>query len=583
MFFDTRVLKLFFAVAWLACALDAHAADRVRVEIEGLSGDVLANVTSFLTLIQQKSQETLTGERIKKLHKKTPAEIREALQPFGYYKPEIVSELAQVDEVWVAHYIVDHGPALPLTTVDVRILGPGEQDVAFQRLLKKLPLVRGETLKHANYEGAKSALVQLATERGYLDAQFETNEIRVDLEAYSAAVVIHFNTGERYRFGAITFDVPEFDTDFLRRYATFEEGDAYTFTALLDLQNALTDSDYFTQVEVKTRRELAENHVIPVEISAIPRDRTRYTLGMGYGTDTGARATAGVERRRVTRDGHRWRADAKVSEISDSLTTRYFIPMKNPRTDQFTVTAGFENQRQTDNASKKYLLSGSFSRLDNGWQKSLFVNIERDKDFVVGEQTGNSTLVMPGINWTRIRADDRIYTTFGNRFMLEVRGGSETLGSTTSFIQGRANVKFVRRFQNYGRVLARGDVGYSKVLNFEELPPSVRFFAGGDFSVRGYEYNSLGPRGADDKPIGGTQLLVGSLEYEHILTESWSLAAFYDAGNAMNNFSEPLAYGTGFGVRYRSPIGLIRLDLAQPLNKELGNARYFHISIGPDL
>ena len=581
MFAVYRVFKIFFVLALFACAVKARAADHVRVEIEGLSGDAFTNVTGYLTLIQQKSNDALTDERIKKLHSKTPSEIRDALQPFGYYKPDIRAELTRADNIWVARYIVDPGPALKLISVDVQIHGTGAQDAAFQRAVNKLPLVVGDTLEHAHYEDSKNTLMQLATERGYLDATFETSEIRVDLAAYTAAAVIHFNTGERYRFGAITFDVPDFDTEFLRRYATFNEGDGYTFTALLDLQNALTDSDYFSQVEVKTQREIAQNHLIPVEVSAVPRDRTRYTLGLGYGTDTGARATAGVERRRVTHDGHRWRADARVSEISDSLTTRYIIPLKSPRTDQFTATAGYEDQRLTDNTSKKYLLSGSVSRLANGWQKSLFINFEHDQDFLVGGQSGSSTLVMPGINWTRVRANDRIYTTFGNRFMVEVRGGSETLGSTTSFIQTRANVKFVRRFQDYGRVLARGDVGYTKVLNFADLPPSVRFFAGGDFSVRGYDYNSLGPR-ENNKVIGGTHLLVGSLEYEQILTESWSLAAFYDAGNAMSDFTEPLARGVGVGLRYRSPIGPIRFDLARPLD-DLGKARYIHISIGPDL
>lgn len=581
MFVEARVLKIFFVLALFICAVEAYAADRVRVEIEGLSGDVLKNVTGYLTLIQQKSHDALTDERIKKLHAKTPAEIRDALQPFGYYKPEILSELTRVDDVWVAHYVVAPGPPLKIIAVDVQIHGPAADDREFQRVLKKLPVAVGNTLKHADYEASKSALMQLATERGYLDAQIETSEIRVDLEDYTAAIVLHFNPGERYRFGTIKFDAPEFKAEFLQRYATFAEGDGYTFTALLDLQNALTDSDYFSQIEVKTRRDLVQNYLIPVEVSAVARERTRYTLGMGYGTDTGARATAGVERRRVTRDGHRWRSDAKISQISNSLSTRYFIPLENPRTDQFTVTAGFENQRLDDNTTNKYLLSGNVSRLDNGWQKSLFINVEHDQNFVVGGQSGDSTLVMPGVNWSRVRANDRIYTTFGHRFMVEVRGGSETLGSTTSFIQGRANVKFVRRFQDYGRVLARGDVGYSRVLNFEQLPPSVRFFAGGDFSVRGYEYNRLGPR-EDDKVIGGTHLLVGSLEYEQILTETWSLAVFYDTGNAMNNFTEPLARGTGVGVRYRSPIGLIRLDLARPLD-ETRDARYVHISIGPDL
>jgi translocation and assembly module TamA len=188
---------------------------------------------------------------------------------------------------------------------------------------------------------------------------------------------------------------------------------------------------------------------------------------------------------------------------------------------------------------------------------------------------------MPGINWTRIRANNRIYTTHGNRFVVEVRGGSETLGSTASFLQTRVNAKLVRKFYRWGRVLVRGDVGYTEVLNFEDLPPSVRYFAGGDFSVRGYAYNSLGPRKGDNV-IGGTHLMVGSVEYEQLLGESWSVAAFYDVGNAMDDFTEPLARGVGAGVRYRSPIGLIRVELAQRLD-DLGVPRYLHISIGPDL
>ena len=275
MLVDYRVFKLFFILAFLACAQAAYAAERVRVEIEGLRGDVLANVRSYLTLIQQKSHDALTDERIAKLHKKTPLEIREALQPFGYYKPEILAELIREDDLWIARYIVDPGPVLKIISVDVQIHGAGVQDAEFQRVLNKLPVVVGGALKHADYEDSKSALMQLATERGYLDAQLETSEIRVDLEAYTAAVVIHFNTGERYRFGAIKFNAPEFYAEFLQRYATFKEGDGYTFTALLNLQNALTDSDYFSQIEVKTRRDLVQDHMIPVEVITVARERTR--------------------------------------------------------------------------------------------------------------------------------------------------------------------------------------------------------------------------------------------------------------------------------------------------------------------
>lgn len=559
----------------------AQGADRVRIEVVGVQAEVRDNVQQFLTLYQQKDHELLTEERIKKLHRKSPSEIRDALQPFGYYAPGIRSDLQQDGDVWVARYVIDPGPALKIDQMDVQIDGAGAQDASFQKLVKKFPLAAGQVMAHARYEEGKNALMQMATERGYFDAQFEVSEIRIDLEAYKADVVIRFNTGRRYRFGTLTFNAPQFNTGFLMRYATFKAGDPWSFTELLNLQNALTDSDYFSQVDVKPQREQSSDDTVPVEIEAIARNRSRYTMGLGYGTDTGARATFGVERRYVNENGHRWRADLKILEIGDSLSTRYVIPLGNPRTDLFALSVGREKQRLQDNSTTKYLLGSSVSRLQNGWQKTLFLNYERDEDFSVGGQTGSSTLVMPGINWTRIHANDRIYTTFGHRFMVEVRGGSETLGSTTSFIQARLNAKFVRRLGTFGRVLVRGDMGYTEVLNFEQLPPSVRFFTGGDFSVRGYEYNSLGTR-ENGELIGGTHLLTGSAEYEHILSESWSLGVFSDVGNAMDRFDEPLARGIGLGMRYRSPIGLIRFDLARPLD-DLGNARYLHLSIGPDL
>ncbi len=576
----SRVSRIFLFVLAIASA-PAGAADRVRVQFEGVADELLQNVKQLVTLEQQKNSELLTDERISKLHRRATGEIREALQPFGYYRPEIKSELELDGGIWNARYTIDPGPLLRVTELDLQVHGAASSDSAFAKLIRNFPLKVGDPLVHSLYEDGKDSFMQLATERGFFDAQYETSEILIDLEKYTAKIVIYFNAASRFYFGQVKFTETDFDEDFLRRFATFKEGEPYSFGKLLDLQNALTDSDYFSQVEVKSGRDEKDPLRVPVEVIAESRERTKYTMGLGYGTDTGARATAGVERRRVNRRGHRWRADLKLSEIGDSLTTRYIIPMENPRTDQFTITAGREDQRQTESSSTKYLLTGSFTRLDNGWQKTLFVNYERDENFEVGSQRGSSTLVMPGINWTRIRANDRIYTTHGQRFLVELRGGSETLGSTTSFLQTRINAKFVRKVVTWGRVLARGDFGYTEVLNFEELPPSVRFFAGGDFSVRGYDYNSLGPR-EDGKVVGGTKLAVGSLEYEQLLGETWSAAFFYDVGNAVNDFSEPMARAVGAGMRYRSPIGLIRVDLARPLD-DLGKARYLHISIGPDL
>jgi translocation and assembly module TamA len=191
-------------------------------------------------------------------------------------------------------------------------------------------------------------------------------------------------------------------------------------------------------------------------------------------------------------------------------------------------------------------------------------------------------MLMPGITLSKVAADNRIYPLRGFRFILDVRGAHPDLISNVQFVQARAQVKFVHKLFGKGRILLRGDVGATRFGAIRTLPTSVRFFAGGDQSVRGYAYNSLAPRNAAGQIVGGEQLLVGSAEYEHRFLEKWSGAVFYDTGNAINNWQEALKEGAGFGVRWRSPIGPIRFDLAFALS-EPGVPKRLHITIGPDL
>jgi len=195
-------------------------------------------------------------------------------------------------------------------------------------------------------------------------------------------------------------------------------------------------------------------------------------------------------------------------------------------------------------------------------------------------------LLMPYINWSYIKADDRLYTRRGHKVQFEMRGALDNIGSNTSFWQARLNGTLIQQIFKKGRVIARGDSGYSFISllegNFHELPPSMRFFAGGDRSVRGYDYQTLGPKNEQDQVIGGKYLLVGSLEYEHKILDKWHLATFFDIGNAFNGFSESLKQGTGLGIRWQSPVGLIRVDLAAALS-EMDYPLRLHITMGPDL
>ena len=154
--------------------------------------------------------------------------------------------------------------------------------------------------------------------------------------------------------------------------------------------------------------------------------------------------------------------------------------------------------------------------------------------------------------------------------------------SDVSFLQAVVRGKYIRPLGADGRVLVRADLGTSLVSAFDQLPASVRFFTGGDTSVRGYELESIGPRNEEGDVIGGKNLAVGSIEYEHRIKDKWSVAAFVDAGDAFDTELPELRIGAGAGVRWQSPIGPVRVDLAHGF-QEPGDLIRLHLIIGPDL
>ncbi len=567
------LLVLLLPRALLAAAVD--------VTVTGVGGEVRDNVLAALSIYQERSRTDLTDARIRRLHQRASEEIRAALKPFGYYRPRIETTLARDGEEWTAQYRIEPGPAVPVTTVEVNLRGEGADDSAFRALVEGFPLERGDSLNHAAYERAKRRFEALAAERGYFDLRFARHEIRLDLEAYTAAIYLEVDTGPRYRFGEVTVDQDLLDPELLARYVRLRPGDPYSTAALLDLQNALIGSNYFSDVQVEADPRAARDHAVPVRVRLTPRKQNKYTFGLGYGTDTGPRGQIGWERFYLNPQGHRTRVELRGSQIEKSLTAGYFIPIRNPRTDQLAFTGGYEESDTATAVSERRRLAISRTTVRGRTLETLSLTHQREK-FDLGAQSGSSSLLLPGVNWTRYWGEERIYTRQGARALLDLRGASERFGSDTSLLQARLHTKVIFPVSSFGRVLSRVEIGATRIDNFAELPASLRFFAGGDVSVRGYAYNTLGPTDASGGVAGGRHLLVGSVEYEQHIRGHWSAAAFYDAGNALNAFSDRLREGAWVGIRWRTPIGQIRLDAARALS--LPEPRWrLHLYIGPDL
>jgi translocation and assembly module TamA len=405
-------------------------------------------------------------------------------------------------------------------------------------------------------------------------------------------VTLHYQTGERYRFGTVQFEPGSgLDAGLLARYVPFSAGEPFDAEQLIELRRGLVDSNYFQQIEVTPRRDVAVDHLIPITVKLVPRPPNKYTFGLGYGTDTGVRGKAGWEVPRLNEAGHRLFNEANASQVKSDLTVRYIVPVQDPRTDQLaysiSAVSDYPDTSKSDSitAGVAYTESSGIWRLTEGriagWRSTYGLEYLREQ-WETGSDNGRTTLIMPTVSWLYLNTESRLITTRGWRAQLDLRGASTSLASDVTFGQALLKVKFIQPLGDRGRVITRLDTGATWIDDFSELPSSLRYYAGGDQSVRGYAYNSLGPTDLNGQVIGGPDLLVGSIQYEHRILEKWSLATFYDAGNAMDGFDGPYYSGAGVGVHWRSPIGLIRLDVAVALTPEDRPWR-LHIIIGPDL
>ena len=574
------IIFLCLSVGFPAAADPAMTEEQITIIVKGVEGEALENILTSLSLQKQKDHPRLSESRIRTLHKKANNEIKRALQALGYYKPEITTELKQTDQGWVANYLVDVGQALKIGKMDLVISGDAEHDESFSNLLDTLPLQQGKRFHHGQYESSKKDLQRLAATRGYLDAEFIESTVEVDLEAYTATITIHFETGTRYRFGRVEFSESPIRLDKLAQYQTFEEGDPYQNGQLIKFQQNLSNTDFFNDIEVRPLFDEKKDHTIPIKVTLTPRKRNRYTAGAGFGTDTGPRLKLGWSNR-FNSQGHRMGADAKISPILSTLSAHYTIPHFRDRDAElgFNVITSREDTDTSKSNSINFGLNHRHKRW--GWDETASLNYLYE-NFEISDEEETSKSLIPGIGWTKTETDNPAYTTNGYRLGFNIRGSIESFVSDITFVQASLNGKFIRTFWDNGRIIVRGNLGLTEVNSFEELPTSLRYFAGGDNSIRGFDYEDLGPRDDKGNVVGGKYLMVGSVEYEHRIKEKWAIAGFVDAGNSFNKFGGEIEVGTGFGVRWLSPVGLVRVDLAMGISEPDHPIR-LHIVIGPDL
>lgn len=566
------ILLAMLGLSWSSCA-------EAEVKLNGVDSKLDANIRAHLRLEAEPCDAS--EDQVRYRYGRAESQIRAALRPFGYYSPDIQSSLEfPSDACWRAVFTIDPGEPVRLTRVDVRVDGPGADEPFFRKILGDTGLSPGAQLDHATYDSVKTQLSVTARENGYFEAEFTSSVLRVDPADRTAEVELVLETGPRYRFGTLTIESATLDTDFIRRYLEFSEGAPYEQRAIRKLQSDLTRGEYFRTIDVVPTRN--PNRTVDLLVKLTEGRRIRYGVGLGYGTDTGPVVSGNWIDRWVNRRGHRLELDAMVSEVASSFTADYRIPSRHPQREWYSIYGGYE-WRNTDAVQSKTRKVGvREERFHNShWRSSRFVEYSIE-DYRQDQDWQERYTLVPGYTLTFQASNATDRPTKGIRLGAEVMGASEAVLSGVSFARLRVFGKTILPVTERGRLLLRGESGWMETSNFDKVPPTYRFFAGGDASVRGYQYQSLGPVDSQGNALGGERVVTGSVEMDWKVTQTWSVAVFSDAGNVGNdNLLKDLPWSVGTGVRWYSPLGPIRVDVAFP--QEGDDTWRLHISMGPDL
>ncbi|AMV71956.1 autotransporter assembly complex family protein [Desulfuromonas carbonis] len=568
----------------LSLASPVFAADQLEVQVQGLEGELLANVEAALTppvgLIRNGDLDRPWLERFRR---QVPGLVRAALEPYGYFDPTVAVELKELGGGKVRFAVdVAAGEPVRVATVHVVLRGPGREEPKLRSMVATFPLRAGTVLRQPDYEAGKGALKSRAIDLGYLDATFTVHQLAVSRVDRRADVRLELETGPLYFFGPVLIhgnvDFPE---PFLRRYLAFHPGERFHYRLLGQTQLNFLDSDRFREVLITPRREFTVGQEVPVGIQLVPADRRRLRPGLGYGTDTGVRGSLRYQDVNIFHRGHEFKLETGLSELKQNVGADYLIPSPSGLDNLTALHLNFDREEtDTYQSSKVSAELERIERLGRDLLGSLFLRLQQEH-YQIGVTDQRSRMVIPGLRLTLRNFSDPLRPVKGYRFNLEVRGSHPALASDAKLLQVLGDTTLLVPLPWRLSFLARGEGGLTLQSDrLAEIPASLRFFAGGDQSVRGYAYRSLGPRDASGEVVGGKQLLVGSLELERAIGENWGVAAFYDAGNAFNSLADlSLAQGAGLGLRYYTLVGPIHLDLARRVGEATGAFRV-HISVG---
>lgn len=542
-----------------------------------------------------------------------------ALESLGRYHAQLDISVQESDAgPWNINLTVIPGEPTLVQWIDIQFDGEMRSDDSFNLWLDTLKLLPGDTLNHGKYSEIKSQLSTLALARGYFDSEYTRAEILVNRDVNTAKISLHFNSGKRYHFDNVTFTGHTIDDELLEGLVPFDADSPYASQQLSALHRNLLDSGYFSNIKILPQIDKMHDNSVPILVEL--NDRRSHSFEVGLGADIANISEDVIEPRvrftwrtpQINRYGHSQESSLEWSPDRPKFLTTYSIPLTHVINDRLSIKVGllrdkygvtqdyvpadkaFDNTGQLE-STKQLIGVVRQQKLNNQWLLSYSLEAINET-YAQSKHDYDPSLYLLGLSMSNIvRGDNSLDPKSGFRQIYSLEHADQSLGSSISLTRLQAKFKWIDTLLDKHRFVARLDLSANLAADEDiaYIPPSLRYFAGGDQSIRGYGYQELGPHieytnaqnGLSRQVVGGRYMAVGSLEYQYYLTPTWRVASFVDAGNAFDTQEFEPVVSVGAGVHWISPIGPVKLDLGVGLKETETVARSWriHFTMGTEL
>ena len=550
----------------------AGAATTLKFSVVGIEGEQKKNVLAYLGAAPE------SDENRRNFVVSARDKVESALQALGYYQPEIEIDLQRTEPKWRLSIVVNAGEPVRVRDINIQILGAAANDDYFTRLTSDTGFSSGDVLHHGRFESFRENVLSLGQRRGYLRGEIAASRIEVQVEAGTADVMLWYDSGPRLRFGEIIVDNTLIDSDLFDSMLTFQPGDYFDQVRLQELQSLLQRTNYFSSVIVLPQRKRSLGDRVPIMVNLHRAKRHSFDVGVGYSTDTEERISLTWRTPRINRHGHSQQTRLEYSPINPSGRFTYSIPISDPLTDVVQLWARVEENEFGDIDSRQNELGIKRETKDRNWIYGYSLRELNESWDIAGYSASNDYLLFGGSVSRRTHRGSIVDPEWGFSQLYTVEAAADQVGSDLDLLRFTAALRYVMTPVPRNRLVTRLDLGRVKIANGDrrDLAPSLAFFAGGSQSIRGYAYQSLGdeltvvePNGETKTAVvGGDRLVIGSLEYQYYFTATWRGALFVDAGDAFDRGEFDAKVGAGFGVHYVTPVGAVRVELANSVSED---------------